>query len=166
MPCNLRPETPPTACQTEYTPFNTASAAEKWGKGEGNAPNKKQASELVQDVCWFLAHRSTRNLPSALPALFVNRLVQWICQRLQRLGQFKAFTFPPFFPHIKVCLTALLLNQAVGHKAHLNTTLRQNKKWFLQDYNWGFKRETGVSFSPPWSTSLHVTKIVCILKWE
>ena len=46
MLCNLRPESPPTACQTEYAPPNTASAAEKWGKGEGNEPNKKQETSF------------------------------------------------------------------------------------------------------------------------
>lgn len=52
----MRPETPPTACQTEYTPFNTAAAAEPYGGREkemSQTRNKKQAPKLVQDA-WLI----------------------------------------------------------------------------------------------------------------
>lgn len=72
MLCNLRPETPPTACQTECTPFNTA-AAEKGGMGQGNEPNKKKETSF-QTCPRYLADFSLLDLPEIYLQLSLSSL--------------------------------------------------------------------------------------------
>lgn len=109
--CVIWGQSPPTACQPEYTPSNTASAAEKWGKGGGNEPDKQQASQSclanfwLSDIQGIFHHLSL----CCLSTDWSNRSANNSKKSTQ--GTF----FSPFFRYVKSYEAAVILNQTVGH---------------------------------------------------